>query len=83
MPILRTSELPESLRPSSLSMAFTSKLAAWPPFTTDSGYHCGNFFARVKITNSTLSGSTGGVGGSCAHVHALVLVAGYRDIISA
>ena len=38
-------------------------LAAVPPLTTLSGTHCGSFFDRTKITNSSLSGSTGGVGG--------------------
>jgi len=51
VPMFRTSVLP---------------FAAEPPFTTDSGNHWGNFFARTKMTNSALSGSTGGVGGGCA-----------------
>lgn len=66
VPMFRTSVLPDSLRPSSLSIALTSTFAAEPPFTTDSGNHWGNFFARTKMTNSALSGSTGGVGGGCA-----------------
>ena len=68
VPMLRTSVLPDSFFPRSLSIAFTSTLAAGPPFITDSGYHCGYLTARTNITNSALFGSTGGVGGACAAV---------------
>ena len=43
-------------------------LAADPPFTTDRGYHCGNLTARMNSTNSALSGSIGGVGGTYMHM---------------
>ena len=59
------SVLPYRSFPKSFCMAFSSTLAWAPPFTTDSGYHCGNFLARMKSTNSSFCGSTGGVGGAC------------------